>query len=71
VLLTLFGGLAGIAVSTVGSVGLGRVLGWDVAIPAQALLLALVFSVATGVFFGFYPAWRAAGLDPITALRRD
>lgn len=71
VMLTLFGGLCGVAVSAVGSVGLGRVLGWEVSIPAQAVMLALVFSVVTGVFFGFYPAWRAARLDPIAALRRD
>jgi putative ABC transport system permease protein len=50
---------------------LERVLGWALAIPAEALLLALGFSVAVGVFFGFYPAWKAARLDPITALRRD
>jgi putative ABC transport system permease protein len=42
-----------------------------VSIPLRAVLLALLFSVMVGVFFGFYPARRAARLDPIAALRRD
>ncbi len=71
VMLCLFGGAAGVAASVAGSFALGRVLGWALSIPPQAILLALLFSVAVGVFFGFYPARRAARLDPIAALRRD
>ena len=48
-----------------------RILGWDVAIPVNAVILALGFSMAVGVFFGFYPAWKASRLDPITALQQD
>jgi hypothetical protein len=45
--------------------------GWKLAIPPAALLLAVGFSVAEGVLFGFYPAWRAGRLDPIAALRHE
>ncbi len=71
VILCLCGGVAGIAASAAGPLAMKRILGWDVAIPVDAVLLALGFSVAVGVFFGFYPAWRAARMDPITALRQD
>jgi putative ABC transport system permease protein len=71
VMLCLCGGIAGIAASAAGPPAMKRILGWDVAIPVDAMLLALGFSVAVGVFFGFYPAWKAARLDPIVALKQD
>ena len=69
VMLSLFGGVLGVFFSVGGSFLIERMLGWSLSTPPQAAVLAVVFSVAVGVFFGFYPAWRAAQLDPIEALR--
>jgi putative ABC transport system permease protein len=71
VLLSMLGGAAGIALGIVASLVLGRVLDWRMSIPPQALVLAPLCSAAVGIFFGFYPARRAARLDPIEALRHE
>jgi putative ABC transport system permease protein len=69
VLLTALGGVLGVAASVGGAPLIGRALGWSVPVPPLALAVALAFSVATGLVFGFFPARRAARLDPIEALR--
>lgn len=71
VLLTSFGGLLGIVVSVLGSSVMSRLLGWNVTIPVEAILLAVLFSAAVGIAFGFIPARKAAQLDPIEALRAE
>ena len=71
IVLSVFGGVFGIGLSVGGAFGFERVLGWPISIPPQALGLAVVFSVLVGVFFGFYPARKAAHLDPIEALRHE
>jgi putative ABC transport system permease protein len=71
VMLSLFGGLLGLLLSAGGSSLIESLLNWKLRMPVEAAGLAVVFSAAVGVVFGFYPAWRAARLDPITALRSE
>ncbi|MEM9683659.1 MAG: ABC transporter permease [Pseudomonadota bacterium] len=71
VVLSFIGGLIGIAVGVAGSVALSQFGDWPIFIDADAVVMAVLFSAAVGVFFGYYPARKAASLDPIAALRRD
>jgi ABC-type antimicrobial peptide transport system permease subunit len=48
---------------------MGWFLSWPMVIPPQAIPVAALFSIAVGVFFGYYPARKASQLDPIEALR--
>ncbi len=70
-LLTLLGGLLGILLGIAGATAVSRLLDWPTLISAQAILLAVGFSAAVGLFFGFYPARKAAALNPIDALRYE
>jgi len=71
VMLSVFGGLVGISLGVASSLIFGRVLQWPMSIPSQALMIAPAFSIGVGIFFGFYPARRAARMDPISALRYE
>jgi putative ABC transport system permease protein len=69
--LSVLGGLAGIALGVGVSATLSGVLGWPTLITPGAILAAFVFAAAVGIFFGYYPARKAANLDPIDALRYE
>jgi putative ABC transport system permease protein len=71
VLLTMLGGLIGIALGAGGATVVSRLLGWPTMISVQSVTIAFFFSAAVGIFFGFYPARKAAGLNPIDALRYE
>jgi putative ABC transport system permease protein len=71
VVLSALGGLIGIVIATGASYWLSGVMNVPYAFDVQINLLALVFSAAIGVLFGYFPARRAARMDPIEALRHE
>ena len=71
VVLSLTGGLFGILLGVAVSIGIPQLLGWPTLISSMSIVGSVIFSVAVGVFFGYYPARKAASLDPIEALRYE
>ncbi len=71
VTLSLIGGLVGIVLGSIASILVGVFADWRTELGAGSVLLAFGFSAAIGVFFGFYPARKAARLAPIDALRHE
>jgi putative ABC transport system permease protein len=69
--LCLLGGTVGIALGTGIAALLSRVLGWSIVVSPTAVAVAFGFSAAVGLFFGIWPARKAARLDPIEALRYE
>ena len=70
-IITLIGGLVGIAIGGLGAVGICGMLGFPAQVKATTVLFAALFSSAVGIFFGIYPARKAAKLSPIEALRHE
>jgi putative ABC transport system permease protein len=71
IILSGIGGLLGILVGLSGSKIISILAGWDTLISIKAILLAFGFSGIVGIFFGFYPAYKASRLNPIEALRYE
>jgi putative ABC transport system permease protein len=71
VTLSMMGGFIGIVFGLVGSALISNLLSWPTLISGKAIIAAVIFSAAVGIFFGYYPAHKAAQLDPIEALRYE
>ena len=77
IVLSMIGGLMGFTLGVLASIGVTQAINnftstdWPIAVSIPAGILAVVFSGAVGMFFGFYPARRASRMDPIEALRYE
>lgn len=69
IVMSLLGGALGVALGYGGSALVANVTGWATVVAPETVMVALVFSAAVGIFFGFYPARKAASMNPIDALR--
>lgn len=70
-ILSLIGGVVGIIIGISGSAILSAVAGWSTIVSPLSIVMAFSFSGLVGIFFGFYPAYKASQLDPIEALRYE
>ncbi len=66
--LSCLGGIVGILLGGLGAAGIARIAGWQLVVSTLSIIVAVSFAVIIGLFFGIYPAMKAANLDPVDAL---
>jgi len=69
--LSLIGGLIGVLIGGVIAALVSKILGWPTLVSALSVLISFAFATVIGIFFGYYPAHKAAALDPIEAMRYE
>ncbi|MBQ7650363.1 MAG: ABC transporter permease [Victivallales bacterium] len=71
IVLSCVGGLIGVACGVGGALIVGNIQKWPILITESSIAISFTFSALVGIFFGFYPAWRASRLNPIDCLRYE
>ena len=69
--LSMIGGLIGVMIGVALSITISKLLNWPTLVSSVSMIVSFAFSAAVGIFFGYYPAYKAASLDPIEALRYE
>ncbi len=71
ILLCIWSAILGLFVGLGGSIGMAKILGWPTLVSYNSIFISILFSAAIGIFFGYYPAHKAAAMDPIEALHYE
>jgi len=71
VTLCILGGLVGLALGVIAAWAVARLADWPIFLGTEAIVFAVLFAASIGIFFGYYPARKAARLEPVEALRSE